>query len=93
MKDDFKLQKLDEKYINEMFEMQKEVFAEGYDENLLRWNTLENFEDVYKYKRHQILGVFNGQKLVAFGVLIVPKSCEFLTKRSEEHTSELQSRI
>ncbi len=80
MKDDFKLQKLDEKCINEMFEMQKEVFVEGYDENLLRWNTLENFEDVYKYKRHQILGVFSGQKLVAFGVLYVPKSCEFLTK-------------
>ena len=57
--------------------MQEEVFEEKIDKNLLRHNTIKNFDEVFD-KTNVALGVFDKSKLVGFGILIFAKQNEIL---------------
>ena len=43
----FEIREIGSQYINELYALQQDVFEEGYDENLLRKNSLIDFQNVF----------------------------------------------
>lgn len=71
------IRQIDKSFCEQLFQMQEEVFEEKIDKNLLRHNTLENFDEVFD-KTNVTLGVFDKNKLVGFGILIIAKQNKIL---------------
>lgn len=71
------IRQIDKSFCEQLFQMQEEVFEEKIDKNLLRHNTLENFDEVFD-KTNVTLGVFDKNKLVGFGILIIAKQSKIL---------------
>ena len=71
------IRKINKRYSKKLFQMQEDVFCEKIDKNLLRHNTLENFDAVFD-KTNVTLGVFDKNKLVGFGILIIAKQNKIL---------------
>ena len=71
------IRKINKRYSKKLFQMQEDVFCEKIDKNLLRHNTLENFDAVFD-KTNVTLGVFDKTKLVGFGILIIAKQNKIL---------------
>lgn len=71
------IRKINKRYSKKLFQMQEDVFYEKIDKNLLRHNTLENFDEVFD-KTNVTLGVFDKNKLVGFGILIIAKQNKIL---------------
>ena len=42
------IKELDSKFITQLYDLQEEVFKEGYNEDLLRHNSLEDFNRIFK---------------------------------------------
>ena len=72
------IRKINKKYSKKLFQMQEDVFCEKIDKNLLRHNTLENFDAVFD-KTNVTLGVFDRNTLIGFGILIVSSHNEILS--------------
>lgn len=78
----FEIREIGSQYINELYAIQQDVFEEGYDENLLRKNSLIDFQNVF-YQNHLVLGAFLKDRLVAFAILLInPSNNELIEKAS-----------
>lgn len=76
----FEIREIGSQYINELYAIQQDVFEEGYDEDLLRKNSLIDFQNVF-YQNHLVLGAFLKDRLVAFAILLInPKNNELVEK-------------
>lgn len=82
----FKLKKLNKNDITSIYELQNNVFSEGYTEEKLRYNSLSMLDDFFLSKHHS-LGIYDDNNLIAFGLskLIQAKN-ELLT---EEELNEI----
>ena len=77
--DNIELKILKKQNILEIFNLQEQVFAEGYTEEKLRHNTIKIFEEVFKNPNIS-LGLFHNKELVAFGISqINPKENKLLS--------------
>lgn len=72
------IRQIDKSFCEQLFQMQEEVFEEKIDKNLLRHNTLENFDEVFD-KTNVTLGVFDRNTLIGFGILILSNHNEILS--------------
>ena len=72
------IRQIDKSFCEQLFQMQEEVFEEKIDKNLLRHNTLENFDEVFD-KTNVALGVFDRNTLIGFGILILSNHNEILS--------------
>ena len=65
---DFIFKEINDLYLNEIYDLQMSLFQEGYDENLLRYNSKEMLKKVL-IKNSYTLGVFHNGQLIAIGIL------------------------
>lgn len=78
--DKYKIKKLSKKHIDEIFKLQNMVFAEGYTEDKIRFNTTSMFEDFFNENQYSI-GLFCDENLIAFGLAkINPVQNELLSE-------------
>ncbi len=82
------IKELDSKFITQLYDLQEEVFKEGYNEDLLRHNSLEDFNRIFKYK-HTIIGIFYNNQLVSFGILYISDKNEILSSNELKILSRL----
>ena len=72
------IRQIDKSFCEQLFQMQEEVFDEKIDKNLLRHNTIKNFADIFN-KQNVVLGVFDRNTLIGFGILILSNHNEILS--------------
>lgn len=72
------IRQIDKSFCEQLFQMQEEVFEEKIDKNLLRHNTIKNFVDIFN-KQNVVLGVFDRNTLIGFGILILSNHNEILS--------------
>ena len=56
---EFVYKQLDKSYLEKIFEIQDEVFQEGYDENMLRYHTKEILHNALSHDNYSLGAFFN----------------------------------